>query len=101
MPSKARLSSDKFHNGRPSTAVNQQNIDAVCRKIETGRPETFREMQVSLFQVYCYDSKIMQQSTVWAYRDEPKPAKVVREQSASKQMIDSFLIKLDAWLLLF
>ncbi|GBP35898.1 hypothetical protein EVAR_23147_1 [Eumeta japonica] len=43
--------------------------------------------------IYCYDSKTKQQSTVWVYRDEPKSTKVMRERSASKRMIVSFLNK--------
>ncbi|GBP42352.1 Histone-lysine N-methyltransferase SETMAR [Eumeta japonica] len=50
--------------------------------------------------IYCYDFKAKQQSTVWVYRDEAKPTKVASERSASKRMIDSFLIKLGTLLLL-
>ncbi|GBP79117.1 hypothetical protein EVAR_54477_1 [Eumeta japonica] len=36
--------SDEFRDGRPSTAVNNKNIDAVRRVIETERHVTYHEM---------------------------------------------------------
>ncbi|GBP63521.1 hypothetical protein EVAR_45681_1 [Eumeta japonica] len=43
--------------------------------------------------IYCYDPKTKQQSTIWFYRDEPKPTKVAREQSASNRMIATLFNK--------
>ncbi|GBP06008.1 Leucine-rich repeats and immunoglobulin-like domains protein 3 [Eumeta japonica] len=43
--------------------------------------------------IYYYDPKTKQQSTVWVYRDEPKPTKTVRERYASKRMLASFFNK--------
>ncbi|GBP05922.1 hypothetical protein EVAR_3204_1 [Eumeta japonica] len=37
--------SNEFRDGRPSTAVNNKNIDAVRRMIETDRHVTYREIQ--------------------------------------------------------
>ncbi|GBP82640.1 hypothetical protein EVAR_48521_1 [Eumeta japonica] len=38
----------------------------------------------------CYDPKTKQQSTVWIYRNTPKPIKMARERNASMLMIDYF-----------
>ncbi|GBP32753.1 Beta-glucuronidase [Eumeta japonica] len=40
--------SDEFRDGRPSTAVNNKNIDAVRRMIETDRRVTYHEIQAFL-----------------------------------------------------
>ncbi|GBP41510.1 hypothetical protein EVAR_24429_1 [Eumeta japonica] len=37
--------------------------------------------------IYCYDLKTKQQSTVWVYRDEPKPTKVARERSSDNTIV--------------
>ena len=36
--------------------------------------------------VYAYEPKTKQQSTVWVFEDEPNPTKVVRGRSSSKQV---------------
>ncbi|GBP84682.1 hypothetical protein EVAR_60282_1 [Eumeta japonica] len=43
--------------------------------------------------IYRYDPEKKQHSTVWVYRDEPKPTYVAPERNASKRMIASFLNK--------
>ncbi|GBP18463.1 Glutathione S-transferase 1 [Eumeta japonica] len=40
--------SDEFCEGRPSTAVNQRNVDAVRRMVETDRHMTYHEIRASL-----------------------------------------------------
>ncbi|GBP37957.1 hypothetical protein EVAR_84944_1 [Eumeta japonica] len=43
--------------------------------------------------IYCYNYKTKQQSTIWVYREEPKPIKVACGRSAFKLMIASFFNK--------
>ncbi|GBP20066.1 hypothetical protein EVAR_13838_1 [Eumeta japonica] len=40
-------------------------------------------------------SKTIQQSTVWVFQDEPKPAKVIRAKSTLKQMVARFMVRMD------
>ena len=40
--------------------------------------------------IYAYEPETKQQSTVWVFQDEPKPTKVVRGRSTSKQMVACF-----------
>ncbi|GBP49258.1 hypothetical protein EVAR_102201_1 [Eumeta japonica] len=40
--------SDEFLDGRPTTAVNNKNLDAVRRMIETDKYITYREVRASL-----------------------------------------------------
>lgn len=40
--------------------------------------------------IYAYEPETKQQSTVWVFQDEPKPTKVLRVRSTSKQMIACF-----------
>ncbi|GBP54762.1 hypothetical protein EVAR_90046_1 [Eumeta japonica] len=104
---------DEFRDGRPSTAANNRNIDdryvkAVLAvdliQFDRGSKNGPRHLvQCHTYQIqgrasnlvwdivksdqtwiYCYDLKTKQQSTVWVYRDEPKPTKVTCERSASK-----------------
>ncbi|GBP49887.1 hypothetical protein EVAR_29500_1 [Eumeta japonica] len=90
--------SDEFRDGRPSIAVNNKNIDAVRRMIETDRHVTYYKFRASLgigdkTRIYRNNPKIKQQLTLWVYQDEPKPTKNAREQSTSKQMIAFFFNK--------
>ncbi|GBP61114.1 hypothetical protein EVAR_89780_1 [Eumeta japonica] len=99
--------SGELHDGRTFTAVNNKNMNAVHRMIETARHNQeenyvtwcnamltrFKEGASNLAwdivtgvekRIYCYDSKRKQQSSVWVYQDELKPTKVLQERSASK-----------------
>jgi [histone H3]-lysine36 N-dimethyltransferase SETMAR len=40
--------------------------------------------------IYAYEPETKQQSTVWVFQEEPKPTKVIRSRSTSKQMIACF-----------
>lgn len=40
--------------------------------------------------LYAYESETEQQSTEWAFQDEPNPTKVLRSRSNSKQMVATF-----------
>ena len=44
--------------------------------------------------IYAYEPESKQQSTVWVFQDEPKPTKVVRTRSTSKQMVACFFGKI-------
>ena len=43
--------------------------------------------------IYTNEPETKQQSTVWAFEDEPKTAKVVRERSTSQKMVACFFCK--------
>ncbi|GBP50477.1 hypothetical protein EVAR_96714_1 [Eumeta japonica] len=79
----------EFRYGGPCTAVNNTHIYAVGRMIETDRHMTYRDETC----IYCYDLKTKQQSTVWVYRDEPKPTIMALKRSVSKRMTTSFFNK--------
>ncbi|MEB2589925.1 hypothetical protein SOP87_30320, partial [Bacillus cereus] len=43
--------------------------------------------------IYAYEPERKQQSTVWFFKDEPNPTKVVRARSTSKQTVPCFFGK--------
>ncbi|GBP78796.1 hypothetical protein EVAR_65305_1 [Eumeta japonica] len=85
---------DKFSVGRSSTAVNNKNIDAVRRMIDTARYiVTYHEIRIQGKGVNfgvehsnrCRNMDLLlqfqnkQQPTVWVYRNESKPTKMRSE----------------------
>ncbi|CAH1974497.1 unnamed protein product, partial [Acanthoscelides obtectus] len=112
--------SDDPRMGAPSTAVTQENVDAVRKLIIEERHVTYREIEAKLqiwcqktlgrFNsgnsknvysivsgnescIYCYEPESKRQSAVWVFQGEEKPTKVIRSRSVSKNMVATFVSK--------
>ncbi|GBP93620.1 hypothetical protein EVAR_69521_1 [Eumeta japonica] len=93
---------DEFKKGRSKSVVVPQNIDAMRKLIMQDNHVTYCEIKTSLGisdqpWIYAYDPETKQQSTVWAYQDEPNPT-----SDSCKKHIEAngfFCIKMDIWYL--